>query len=162
MKKIVLTTLLMGLSLFASSSQEKESLEVTPEEYSIIIHEEIETFKKQLPINLDNTNNIKLYSAAIDKETINYYVKLNSIAFEKDSKLKITTENIKILKPAILGSFRNAQITGLCSNEETLKIFQRGYSIQYNYEFDNGMQIGFNKVNLNTCKSIYQKTNTVK
>ncbi len=162
MKKIVLTTLLVGLSLFANSSQEKEPLEVTSEEYSLIIHEEIESFKKKLPINLDHTSNIKLYSAAIDKEVINYYVKLNLTAFEKDSKLKVTTDNIKLLQPAILGSFRNAQISGLCSNEETLKIFKRGYSIQYNYEFDNSMKIGSNKINLNTCKNIYEKSKQIK
>lgn len=158
MKKIILTTLFAGLSLFASGqTQDKKNMEITPEEYSIILHEEIDSFKKKLPINLDKTNNIVLYSAAIEKDTINYYVKLNLMAFEKDTKLKVTTENLKILQPTILGSFRNAQISGLCSNEETLKIFQKGYSIQYNYEFDNSVKIGSNKINMNTCKNLYQK-----
>lgn len=159
MKKILFATLLSGLSLFAVSSTPsgEEAMEVTAEEYSVIIHEEIASFNKKLPLSLGSPN-VQLYNAAIEKDTINYSVKLNVKAFEKDSKMQVNSETLPIFTPAILGSFRNAQISGLCTNEDTLKIFKKGYSIQYSYEFDNGIKIGSNKINLNTCKSLYEKS----
>ncbi len=160
MKKMFLIALISGLSLFAADKANvsgEEAMEVTAEEYSVIIHEEIDSFSKKLPLSLGSPN-VQLYAANIEKDTINYSVKLNLKAFEKDSKMQVNSENLPILTPAILGSFRNAQVSGLCTNEDTLKIFKRGYSIQYSYEFDNGVKIGANKINLNTCKSIYQKS----
>ena len=124
--------------------------------YTQMLKEELEKFNKSLPISFGGPN-IALTKTYLENNIVNYNVVINAKSFEKDTKREVTAASINELKPVILSTFKPAQVNGICSNDQTMKIINQGFTFSYNYSFDNGIKIGSNTIGLKNCKNLFTK-----